>query len=180
MEIRLDFSEATALGRQLEKIGKRGLKGDKLAVGQMKSIWRVTGKQITRVAAPTAPASGLTGKSVWSRGKYRYEGVHGDLQKQTKGYTVKPYQSGKGVRVFIGGDKKANERKKLAGLVGKFAVHGIKRAPGGGSTRDEFNNWLGAANRRASRAAAEILVETYNRALQHSLAASLPPNQRGA
>lgn len=166
MTVDFDFSEATAFSRALDKAASQGLEGDRLSLQQMKRQWKAVGNEIARAAAgsPDAPWSGLVGTSVWSKGQYRYEGKHGDLRRLT-GYGTKAYRSGMGVRVAIGAlGKSQSNRKKLAGLVGKFAVHNVRRTPGGRAQVGPRRDWLGAANRRTAPRQAKALVETYHRA----------------
>ena len=175
MIVSYDFSEPDHFAKELRRIADKGdLETKGLEFRQMKSYWGAVGRDIVRSALPSAPKSGKTGKSEWSKSvttggfklntqRYRYEGKHGDLGKRLA-YTVKPFRTGKGVRVIIGDPKPgASSQKKLAGIVGNMAVHNVKRLAGGTAKKGTQRDWVGDANRRTTPKHAKGLVELYHR-----------------
>lgn len=160
-----DFDGPIAFSAALDRAVSKGLvKYDALSLAQMKAVWRHGGKEIVRASAATAPVSGRRGTVVWRHKGYSYEGKHGDIGRQL-GYSVSPYRSGKGVRVAVGPmTRRAGPRKRLAGVVGRFAVANVRRTPGRGAKVGPRRDWVGAAARRLGMRQARTLVEAHHRA----------------
>ena len=173
--ISFDFSEMSALQKQITKAAKKGTKDGKLTVAQMKTVWRITGRQIAKIAASNAPSSGRKGDVTWRRKgsgsvQYVYKGQHGDIRRQ-RAYKVSPWRTGRGVNVRLGGSVKdkegatagallRNDAFRLAGLIGKFVHFGI--TPTG---KIAERNLLGDALARTMPSQARIIVETYDKAM---------------
>ena len=185
--VAFDFSEASALGRKMVKIADLGLKGDALSSKQMNEIWKATAKQVIIGALPNAPKSGLSGESYWTKGKYSYVGMHGDLGRHVA-YSSKVYRSGLGVRIAIGPLKRGSKfdsnfqtnkkgqvvptaaaRRRLAGITAKFAMVRSRRLPGGKATTSSRRDWLGDSNIRTQGKQAQLLVYTFNQAHERQL-----------
>lgn len=169
MSVEFDVRAPIKFSKALERAAAKGLTGGGLGVAQMKSVWRQSSKEIIRAAAPAAPVSGRSGPVTWRSRGYSYTGKHGDIGRQI-GYGGKPFRSGLGVRVAIGGIRSArqSERKKLAGLVGNFATHNVRRRAGGRARVGPRRDWLGEANIRTAGRQARVLVETYDKAVKVS------------
>lgn len=168
--VNFDFEEATALSKALDKAADKPLSGDNLSIAAMKMVWRASGKEVVREAVKIAPQSGLKNEYTWRRKQYSYRGKHGDLRRMA-GYAVKPYRTGKGVRVLIGDT--TTDRKKLAGMVGKMATYNTRRQPPGtpGTSKvGPYRFWLPEANEMTMPKHVPILVETFNRAKQRQVA----------
>lgn len=159
------FDEPIAFGAALDRAVSKGLvKYSALSLAQMKAVWRHGGKEIVRLSRATAPVSGRKGPVVWRHKGFSYEGKHGDIGRAI-GYSVSPYRSGKGVRVGIGPlTRRAGPRKRLAGIVGRFATFNVRRTPGRGAKVGPRRDWVGDAARRLGMRQARTLVEAHHRA----------------
>lgn len=167
MSASLNIDGPLKFSKALENAAAKGLTAGGLSKTQMNAVWNQSAKEVIRAALPEAPVSGRRGEVTWSSRGYSYTGKHGDLGRQI-GYGSKPYKSGLGTRIAVGGirNKKQSSRKKLAGLVGHFAVHNIRRREGGGASVGPLRDWVGPANAATMKRQARVLVETFDKAVK--------------